>query len=169
MRPVHDQARTVIWLLFTIAHLRCALRHDDVREVVALPALDRPPATPRAVAGILNLAGTAVPVVRLDRLLNLPDSPPGAYQSVILLRQADPPLGLLVDRATDVATFPDEAAIPVDGDQSFNGCVTAQASHDGSTVHLLSATRLLEVRERQVLAEFQALQQHRLDELSVAM
>ena len=136
--------------------------------MVALPALDRPPASPAAVAGVLNLAGTAVPVVRLDLLLGLPASPLGAYQSVIVLRQTDPPLALLADRASDVAAWPDDSPLPVEQGQSYNGCVIAQVRHDGTAVHLLSAARLLEARERHVLAEFQAMQQRRLDELGTA-
>jgi len=139
-----------------------------VREIVALPALQRPPGCPEALAGLLNLAGVAIPVLRLDRLLGLPASPPGAYQAVIILRDAEPPLAVLADRATDVVAVSAARILPVAPEETYNGCVSAQlALDDGTTAHLLSCERVVDERERRSLADFQAMQQRRLDELGL--
>lgn len=164
--------RPVTILKFDVGPVACALRPEDVGEVLPLPALDRPPACPEALAGILNLGGTAVPVLRLDRLFGLPASPPAADQVVLLLRDRRPPLAVLADRATGVAAVDPDRLLPVPEGETCNGCVAALVAPgpdaDGPAVQLLSAERLVDARERQALADFQAMQQRRLDALQAA-
>ncbi|MBX6324216.1 MAG: chemotaxis protein CheW, partial [Rhodospirillaceae bacterium] len=114
--------------------------------------------------GILNLAGTAVPVLRLDRLFGLPAAAPHAYQHLVLL-QGTPALALLVDRARTVVTVPADRVAPVGEGETYNGCVVGQITLEGTAIQLLSAGRLLTERERQAVAAFQAMHETRLEGL----
>jgi purine-binding chemotaxis protein CheW len=159
-------------LLFDVGPLVCALRHDEVSEIVALPALERPPASPDALAGILNLGGIAVPVLRLDRLFDLPPAPAGPYQAVIVLRGSDL-LAVLADRATDVVTVGEAQVLPLAAGETYNGCVVAELALDPSaqergTAQLLSARRIADERERRAVADYRAMQRRRLDGLTGA-
>ena len=83
---------------FELAGRTCAIPSANVREVLFMPALARPPGLPAILEGILNLGGVAVPVVKLDRLFGLPERVAGLYTPIIVLRSQNP-LALLVDKA----------------------------------------------------------------------
>ena len=59
------------------------LRH--LQEVVLMARLSRSPGLPGILAGFLNLGGSAIPVLRLDRLLGLSEQTPGLYTPLIVL------------------------------------------------------------------------------------
>jgi purine-binding chemotaxis protein CheW len=124
--------------------------------------LARSPALPAALAGFLNLGGTAVAVLRLDRLFGLPDSAPGLYTPLILLRDADPPVALAVERVNRIARLGPGAVRPVRPDDSFNGAVVGTATLDDQLLLVLSAERLLLDKEQQILAEYQDREQQRV-------
>jgi len=153
------------YIVFRVGNVPCALAREAVRRVLPLPALGRTPGLPSAVEGVLDLAGAAVPVLRLDRLFGLPSAPAHAYQHLILLSGSQPPLALLVDQATNVLSAPAERVMPLPPGETFNGCVVGHIATDDAPIHVLSVERLLDKRERQALAEFQAMQQRRLDEV----
>jgi len=154
------------YAIFFVGGLCCALACRQVRRILPLPALGRPPALPTALEGVLDLAGAAVPVLRLDRLFALPPAPLQAYQHLILLAHAGPDLALLVDRVSDIVRVPADRIAPADADETFNGCVTAHIKTGAASIPLLSAERLLTARERQAIRDFQAAEQYRLDELT---
>lgn len=130
-----------------------------------MAALARFPASPAVLEGILNLRGTAVPVIRLDRLFGRQPAPPGLYAHLVVLRVTNPRSALLVDRVLDVATPPPGAYRPVAEQNSFNDCAAAEVEVAGRAVHVLSPERLLQDRERQAMAEFEALGRQYLADL----
>ena len=52
---------------------------------------------PSGLAGFLDLRGTAIPIVRLDRLFDLPERQPGLHTPMIVLRGVLGPIGILVN------------------------------------------------------------------------
>lgn len=144
------------YLLFTVGGRELAVLADSVGEVVALPRLTRPPASPPLVEGLMNLRGKSVPVIKLARLLGL--SEPirvGLFSSVIIFRDEPVRWAALVERALDVVQWPDTMIEPAPGDLTFNDCVSEIAVEAGARlVPVVSLARLLERRERQLLAAF---------------
>ena len=125
--------------------------------------LARPPGLPSMLEGILNLAGTAAPVVRLDRLLQQPVRPPGLYSMLIVLKGASAGrVALLVDRVSEILSVPESALLPIGDEDSFNACAESTVSVRGEIIHLLSPARILLDKEREALSEFQAMAQQRL-------
>ncbi|HEV7263338.1 MAG TPA: chemotaxis protein CheW [Falsiroseomonas sp.] len=162
-----DTSTTVV--VFALGAARCALRHDEVREVLPIPHLWRPPGAPRPLEGFLNLAGTAVPVIALARLLAVPegeDYAPPLYRHLVLLRVAASakPTALLVERVLDVARVPAEAIRPAAPDGTLNGCVEAEIDTGEGFIHLLAADRILLAQERAVLHDLAEAAEARLGE-----
>jgi purine-binding chemotaxis protein CheW len=125
--------------------------------------LERPPGIPSAVDGILNLGGSAVPVWRLDRLLQLSGKPPGLYSMLIVLKGvSDCRTAMLVDRVSEILSVPEAALLPVAAKDSFNGCAEAGVSVKGQVIHLLSPAQILLRQEREALTGLQAAAQRRL-------
>lgn len=129
--------------------------------------LGRPPGLPSLLEGFLNLRGTVVPILRLDRLFQLQLNNPGLYTPLVILRSADYPIGLLVDRVTGVLSVPGEAFLPVREKHCFNDCTEAELvlEQDGGPIHVLSSERLLLEQERCRLAELQSTAQQYLRDL----
>jgi purine-binding chemotaxis protein CheW len=152
-------------LVFHLAGQAYALPLGEVREIVPLAALSQSPGLPSVLAGFLNLGGTAVPVVRLDRLFRLPDQATGLYTPLLILRQADPPLALLVEKVSEILTLSNGAVLPLRDGHSFNDCAEGVVTAGERVILLLSAERLLLEKEQQCLAEFQDREQARLREL----
>lgn len=141
-------------VLFEVAGVVCALERGVVRELLPTARLWRPPATPSTVAGILDLDGAAVPVLRLNRLLGLADGDDDdIYRHLILVDGAVPDMAvaLLVDRVLDVVK-PDRHVV-APGHVSLNGCVTGEIAYRGALVHLVAVDRILMAAEQQGVAE----------------
>jgi len=127
--------------------------------------LARPPGLPASLEGILNLTGRAVPVLRLDRLLALPEQPTGLYSMLILLNGiAKDRIAILVDRVNEILSIPENAFLPVAGDHSFNACAEAAVSVRGEIAHMLSPARILFEKEREALSQVQAMAERRLQD-----
>ena len=125
--------------------------------------LARPPGLPSALEGFLNLGGTAVPVLRLDRLLDLPSRNPGLYSKLIILKGVSHgQIAMLVDQVSEIMSVPETTFLPVAKEHSFNACAEAAVPVQGETIHLLSPGRILLEMERRSLSEFQAVEQRSL-------
>ena len=155
-------------LVFRVGGQRYAIPLRDIAEIVPMARLASSPSLPAVVDGFLNLAGRAVAVVRLARLLGAPEQPPGLYTPLLILRHAEPPLALLVERVERVVRLADGGVLPVGTDDSFNGAVTGVATLDAQPVFLLAPDLLLLAKEQQCLAEFQDREQSRLRALAGA-
>lgn len=152
-------------LLFQVAGETCAIPAEAVKQVVPLAALNRPPGLPPVLEGFLNLGGTAVPVIRLERLFGLPPQPPPLHAHLVVLGRQEHSFALLVSRALDIVPVAPEGLRPIPKGSTFNECATAEVEAGGRAVPVLSPGRLLLESERQAIAAFQETAQRYLDEL----
>lgn len=157
-----SEARSI--LVFVLGGRLCALPSSAVAEIVFLPALARPPGAPSFVEGFMNLDGRAVPVIRLERLFDLPPSEFNLYAPVIVMKGAGP-MAVLVDQVRDVRRAPQAEILEVNADSVFGGCLDAEIGTDDGIVHLLSPSRLLLTQEARRLDEFKKREQERLASL----
>jgi purine-binding chemotaxis protein CheW len=151
-------------LVFRSGDLRCALPLETVQEIVPIGRLLRPPSLPLLLAGILNLRGTAVPILRLDKLFGGAEDEPGLYTPLVILREAHRPLGILVSAVDEIVLAPPETRVEADPSHTLNGCTKATVEVGGHVVHLLSTERILLENERRLLDEFQVAAQRRMRE-----
>jgi purine-binding chemotaxis protein CheW len=152
-----------VLLTFHLADTIAALALEYVEVVAPMAQLAKPPGLPSPLEGILNLAGKAVPVLRLGHLLQLPVRDPGLYSMLIVLKGLpDARLALLVDRVSDVLSVPDLAFLPAAGGESFHACSDGAVSVRGLIIHILSPSQILLEKERKIISEFRATEQWRL-------
>jgi purine-binding chemotaxis protein CheW len=156
-------------LVFHVAGETCAVSLKHVREILPMARLAQPPGLPSIMEGFLNLGGTAVGVVRTDRLLNLGKRAPGLYTPLVVLRASDGLIALLVDDVSEIVTDSPGTRLPVHEGESFNGCAEAEVALNGRTIHVLSPERILLEQERRRVAEFQTLEQQRLHNLEASV
>jgi purine-binding chemotaxis protein CheW len=152
-----------VLLTFHLADTVAAFPLENVEIVAPMAQLSRPPGLPSPLEGILNLAGKAVPVLRLGWLLHLPVREPGLYSMLIVLKGLpDAKLALLVDRVIEVLSIPESDVLPAARNESFHACSEAAVLVRGQIVHLLSSSQILLEKEREIISEFRATEQRRL-------
>jgi purine-binding chemotaxis protein CheW len=158
-----------VLLVFAVGQQLAALPLENVDRIAPMAQLACPPGLPSTLEGILNLAGTAVPVLRLDRLLRLPVQETGLYSMLIVLKGLGTgPLALLVERTTEVRSVSSGELLPLDRAHSFNACAEASFILRGQTVPLLSPGRILLEKETHALSEFRTFAQRRIGEWGTA-
>ena len=155
-------------VVFHLAGQVLALPLEDVQEIVPMAHLSCPPGLPSVLAGFLNLAGKAVPVLRLDRLFGQPEQPPGLYSALLILRQPEDRMALLVDKVSEILTIGAEAVMTVRRDCSFNDWVSGEAAVSDHTIPVLTVERLLLEKSASAWRSSQAMEQDRLRELEEA-
>ena len=115
-------------LVFYLSGQAAAFPLENIESVASMALLASPPGTPASLEGVLNLAGVAVPVLRLDRLLRLPEHRPSMYSMLILLRGVwEGRVAVLVDRASEILSVPESALLPLGDEHSFNACAVSLA------------------------------------------
>jgi purine-binding chemotaxis protein CheW len=149
-------------LIFRCSGLSCAFPLEAVREIVPMATLSTPPGMPSGLAGFLDLRGTAVPIVRLDRLFDLAEQQAGLHTPMIVLRGIPGPIGILVGSVRGIVKAPAARLLDLPPDGSFQGCATAVLQIDGEPIHLLSPAALLEANENRLLADYGAMSRARL-------
>lgn len=150
-----------------IAEKSCAIRLGAIREIVHMARLHCPPGMPGILAGFLNLSGTAVPVVRLDRLFNLREIQVSIFTQLVIVETLGGPLALMAERVTDIVALNASNQLPLTAPDTFNGCVESLFEFGNKTIQLLSIDRILLEKERQCLSDFQTREQERLRQLSI--
>jgi purine-binding chemotaxis protein CheW len=156
-------------LTFYLADTIAALPLESVEVVVPMAQLAGPPGLPAPIEGILNLAGIGVPILRLGWLLKLPVRGPGLYSRLIILKGLPGfRLALLVDRVIEILSVPEGDLLPATCDDTFHACSEAAVSVRGRMVHLLSPSQILPQKEREILSEYSATGQWRLQHWKAA-
>jgi purine-binding chemotaxis protein CheW len=163
-----ENERTQNLLIFDSSGLYCAFPLEAVQEIVPMASLSAPFGLPSALAGFLNLRGVAIPIIRLDRLFDLPEQHPGLYTPLIVLRGVLGPIGILASYVRCVAQIPSSRFLDIPGDGTFGGVAAGAVQLDGDLIHLLSPAALLEANEDRMLADYRAMSQARLQHLGEA-
>jgi len=117
----------------------------DAREVVVLDAITPVPGAPAPLVGVMNLRGTALPVIEVRPLLGLPVR--GALRALVVA-DGDRRAAMLIEAVLGLAGFDDVA--PLAGNEGVSatlvrGRVTTES---GETVTLLDGPALLAAARR---------------------
>lgn len=144
-------------LICRAGHLRLAFDAADIREVLPLIPLWRPPTLPVPLIGFVRAEGQVLPVLAPGVLFGDASVP----ESIDLFSHLLRPHGaggqipcLLVDRCEEMRSVERIDIGPVEPGASHNGVVTGEVPLADGIAHLLSLERLLNEGER---ARMQAL------------
>lgn len=155
-------------VVFQLGAHHAAFPLEDIERVAPMAELAVPPGMPSMLAGILNLSGAAVPVLLLDRLLQLPETHLNLYSVLIILKDAsEGRVAILADGIDRIVTVPESALLSVGERNCFNACAGATVALADTNVSILVPSKILLEKERKALVEFQCLAQQRLREAGV--
>ncbi len=150
------------FVIFHCGETLAALPLESVEKIAPMAQLAHPPGLPEPLEGILNLGGTAIPVLRLDHLLGLPQNPPRLYSMLLLAKPEPLPLAMLVDRVTEILHISSDQLLPVEKHDTFNACVQSVIHNGHQLIHVLSPAQILMKKEHEVLTSFIQHAQSRL-------
>ena len=160
MGNLHERAQNL--LVFHVSGLDCAFPLDAVQEIVPMALLVAPLGLPSGLAGFLDLRGTAIPIIRLDRLFDLPEQKPGLHTPMIVFRGTLGPIGILVESVRGIVPVASGELLDLGEERTFHGCATGAIEVDGDRIYLLSPASLLQANEHRIVADFADLSRARL-------
>lgn len=97
---------------FDVDTLYVGIEVSRIQEILRAQPLTPVPLAPSVIRGLMSLRGQIVPVLDLRERLGLHPAPPDAEQFNVLIRTADGPVSLLVDKVGDVVEIESEAFEP---------------------------------------------------------
>lgn len=136
---------SALHVLFKVAGTDYVLAAADVLQMESFAGATRVPGTPAHVAGLVQIRGRVVPVVDLRVRFGLPAVEPVLDSRVVVVKQGERVVGLLVDAAREVVAIPDEAFRPppeIIAEQA-SGFVKAVAQIGGRLVLLIDCDRVI--------------------------
>jgi len=173
-------AESLTLVVFAIAGQDYAISIACVREILAMAELSHPPYLPKFVEGLLNLAGDAVPIIRMDKLFGSkaiaaqaaraesPERRAGLYTPMLIVEIDGQTLGILADSVRDTIKIAADDVLPLGTKHSFNACASGIVRRGAGTALLLDPRRILLEEESEYLSEIRSMESARLDALSQA-
>jgi chemotaxis signal transduction protein len=138
---------------FVLDGLSCSLPMEQVKQVVAMPAITPLPGADRRVLGVIDLHGSPCLVLNLRRLLGLREAPIQPEQHLLIVKAGQRICAVGVDQVLDVAAGD---VLPVPGDPREGELIQGLSPSGGllnlvlDTAHLLEAAPLAPGRARKL-------------------
>lgn len=104
--------RVTRWVCFELAGQHYGLPILQVQEVLNDADIEPVPGADADVLGVINLRGAIVSVLDLRRRLHLPVRASDPQTRIVVLEHGGEPVGLRVDRVTQVRALPDSLVKP---------------------------------------------------------
>lgn len=99
-------------VIFQLNDQQYALPIQETQEIIRMSNITRVPNTKHYVEGIINLRGSIVPVINLNKRLNLPVSQYGEDTRIIVVEHGGQKVGMIVDIVLEVGRFTDDEIEP---------------------------------------------------------
>ncbi|MHB8156726.1 MAG: chemotaxis protein CheW [Desulfocucumaceae bacterium] len=99
-------------VIFQLNEQKYALPIQETQEIIRMSNITRVPNTKHYVEGIINLRGSIVPVINLNKRLNLPVSEYGEDTRIIVVENGGQKVGMIVDVVLEVGRYNDNEIEP---------------------------------------------------------
>lgn len=93
-------------VIFALGTALFAFPGHSIQEVLPYGGVFAVPGCPDILEGVINVRGDIESVLRLSRVLDLEEAPPGRHTAILLGSAAGVRSGLRVDSVTDVTAIP---------------------------------------------------------------
>ncbi len=142
-------------IVFQVKEYSCALRVEDVEELLPMAKLWRTPGMPAAMEGMLNLGGRILPVFRMDRLFHTQEIQLELYTPILLVKSEKGSVGFIIEKALGVHTVESKDVAAKKGIVS-DDAIEAEITIKDQRVALLNVPKLLAREEVQKAKELGA-------------
>ncbi|MNO79284.1 Chemotaxis protein CheW [compost metagenome] len=130
------------FIQFEVGQNPYAVHISDVQEIIKLQEISALPNAHPYVKGVIQLRERIIPVISLSYALGLCEEPLSKHARILIIRQDNEDVGILVDRVNKVAVFDQVQPMP---DTREAGGVTfiAIGISDQALVGILKFNRML--------------------------
>ena len=90
--------------VFILADKLFGLELDSVEEVLSVPKISKVPNVPQQIAGVFNLRGTILTLVKVNHMLGLPSTEINEESMIIITENGNQKIGILVDKVLDLVS-----------------------------------------------------------------
>ncbi len=99
-------------VIFQLNDQQYALPIHQTQEIVKMTSITRVPNTRHYVEGIINLRGNIIPVINMNKRLNLPVSEYNDSTRIIVVEYKGQKVGIIVDNVTEVGRYQENEVEP---------------------------------------------------------
>jgi purine-binding chemotaxis protein CheW len=142
MRP---DALSGQYVVFALEEQLCAISIGEVREIIKLQSITEVPGIPNYIAGMINLRGRVIPVVRLRSRFKMKSVPDTKKNRIIIVEVDGEQIGLIVDEVKKVM-FVEEKDVepPLDFfNRMERDCFTGFAKHMDTIIGIIHLKKVL--------------------------
>lgn len=119
-----------------------AIGIDRIREIIRLQNITSIPHSRPHVKGVIHLRGNIVPVISLRILLGLPEDKPTKAARIVIVKDGDESVGVIVDRVTQVAVY-SCLHVPPDSGEDSKSYVQRIGQNDQHLAAVLNMDKIL--------------------------
>jgi len=148
-------------IVFQVKEYRCALRVEEVEELLPMAKLWKTPGMPAAMEGTLNLGGKIIPVFRMDKIFKTQEIPLLLYTPILLVKSEKGAIGFIIEKAIGVHTIESKDIASNRGSVVTNDAIEAEITIGDERVALLSVKNLLFKEELENVGNYDADAQSR--------
>ncbi len=130
-------------IVFQVKEYRCALRAEEVEELLPMAKLSKTPGMPSSMEGMLNIGGKIVPVFRMDRLFGTSEVSLSLYTPILLVKTANGTMGFIIEKALGVHVVADKDVAQLKTSTGALDLMEAEVTINEQRVSLLSVSKLL--------------------------
>jgi purine-binding chemotaxis protein CheW len=99
-------------VIFQLNEQQYALPIQETQEIIRMTAITQVPNTRHYVEGIINLRGSIVPVINLNKRLGLPVNEYNDATRIIVVENEGQKVGMIVDNVLEVGRFTEDEIEP---------------------------------------------------------
>ncbi|MDO7785994.1 chemotaxis protein CheW [Desulforamulus aquiferis] len=99
-------------VVFQLNDQQYALPINETQEIIRMADVTKLPNTAYHIEGIINLRGTILPVISLNRRLGLPETPGTEDTRIIVVENKGNKVGMIVDCVLEVGRYTNEEVEP---------------------------------------------------------
>jgi len=110
MKPIKEEnsTRQRSLVTFRLGKHICALPIEPVVQIIPMATITPIPQLNSSLKGVINVHGKAVPIINLRHHMGLCKASLRLHAPVILVRNGDGLIGLIVDKVAEVLSLPDD-------------------------------------------------------------
>jgi purine-binding chemotaxis protein CheW len=149
MEQVYTE-RLVKYLVFKAGNGEYALNISDIQAIIKKDIkISRVPGTPAFIKGVINLRGEIVPVMSLGLKLCLQETFNTEETRIVIIKEDDISLGLIVDCVSGVAELSEESIqnIGSQDEKVQADCVKGLVKIDERVISILNTKEILNVNK----------------------
>ncbi len=138
--PGVTEQETRSFVVFRLGAEEYALPIERVQSIIRYEEATPVPRAPKTVQGIINMRGVVIPVLDLSERLRGVGFTPSVTSRIIVAEASGGAVGLAVDAANEVTSFPVESIRPAPESvltEEIMGAVEGVAEREGSLVIIL--------------------------------